>query len=300
MESRQWGRQSSRLCITRVISSELVSHDLWWTGPCWLQKDISEWPKLSVIPPIISEETRDITFMSNLHFSEPIISLNHYSDFHHLKRITAWILRFVDNCQRSKCDTHQVNKSFILSVKELELAEKYWIKLVQRTHFAKEISLLKKNKTLPIESCLITLHRFIDSERLLHLSGRIGHSNCPYEQLHPIILHGNHQITKMIIRAEHLRLLHVGPTMLTSSICVRFHIIGGKKFIHDITRACVTCRQYSARPQPQLMGQLPIERVTPGLIFEKVGVDYAGSIYVKYRYVCKPPLSKHISGCLFR
>ena len=96
----------------------------------------------------------------------------------------------------------------------------------------------------------------------------------------------------MIIRAEHLHLLHVGPTMLTSSICVRFHIIRGKNFIRDMTRACVTCRQYSARPQPQLMGQLPIERVTPGLIFEKVGVDYAGSIYVKYRYIRKPTLVK--------
>lgn len=140
---------------------------------------------------------RDITLTSNLHFSEPIISLSHYSDYHHLKRITAWILRFVDNCQHSRRDTHQVDKSFILSVKELELAEKYWIKLVQRTHFAKEISLLKKNKTLPKGSCLITLHPFIDSEGILRLSGRIGHSNRPYEQFYPIILHGNHQITKI-------------------------------------------------------------------------------------------------------
>ena len=110
---------------------KLVSHNLWWTGPFWLQKDISEWPKLSVILPIISEEMRDITLTSNLHFSKPIISMNHYSDFNHLKRIMAWILRFVDNCQSSKRDTHQVNKSFILSVKEVELAEKYWIKLPQ-------------------------------------------------------------------------------------------------------------------------------------------------------------------------
>ena len=127
---------------------------------------------------------------------------------------------------------------------------------------------------------------------MLSLSGRIGHSNCPYEQIHPIILHRNHQITKMIIKAEHLHLFHAGPTMLTSSICVRFHIIGGKRVIRDITRACVTCRRYSARPQPQLMGQLPIERVTPGPIFEKVGVDYAGPIYVKYGYIRKPTIVK--------
>ena len=174
----------------------------------------------------------------------------------------------------------------------MDLAEKYCIKLVQWTHFAKEISLLKKNKTLPKGSGLITLHPFIDSKGILRLSGRIGHSNRPYEKVHPIILHCNHQITKMIIRAEHLCLLHAGPTMLTSSICVRFHIIGGKRVIRDITRACVTCCRYSTRPQPQLMGQLPIERVTPGPIFERVGIDYAGPIYVKYGYIRKPTIVK--------
>ena len=29
-----------------------------------------------------------------------------------------------------------------------------------------------------------------------------------------------------------------------------------------------------AKPQPQLLGQLPVERVSPGLVFE-VRVDYA-------------------------
>ena len=81
---------------------------------------MSEWPKLFVTPPVIPEEPRDITLMSNVHLSEPIISLNHYSDFHHLKRITTWILRIVNNCQHSKSDAQQVNKSSI--VKELELA----------------------------------------------------------------------------------------------------------------------------------------------------------------------------------
>ena len=30
-----------------------------------------------------------------------------------------------------------------------------------------------------------------------------------------------------------------------------------------------------------MLGQLPLERITPGLVFEKVGVDYAGPLYVK-------------------
>ena len=33
------------------------------------------------------------------------------------------------------------------------------------------------------------------------------------------------------------------------------------------------------------MGTLPVERVTPGQVFEDVGVDYAGPVYVKYGFV---------------
>ncbi len=40
------------------------------------------------------------------------------------------------------------------------------------------------------------------------------------------------------------------------------------------------------------MGQLPVERVTPDLVFNRVGVDYAGPIYVKYGHVRKPTLVK--------
>ena len=41
-----------------------------------------------------------------------------------------------------------------------------------------------------------------------------------------------------------------------------------------------------------MLGQLPIERVTPDLVFNKVGVDYAGPIYLKYGFVRKPTIIK--------
>ena len=41
-----------------------------------------------------------------------------------------------------------------------------------------------------------------------------------------------------------------------------------------------------------MLGQLPIERVTPGPVFDKVGVDYAGPVLIKYGYVRKPTIVK--------
>lgn len=96
----------------------------------------------------------------------------------------------------------------------------------------------------------------------------------------------------MIICTEHSRLLHAGPTLLSSSISSQFHIIGNRRVVCNITSEYTICKRNSAKLKPPIMGKLPMERVTPGPVFDKVGVDYAGPIYVKYGYVRKPTIVK--------
>ena len=126
----------------------------------------------------------------------------------------------------------------------------------------------------------------------MRVGGRLANSKLPYKMLHPIILDAKHPITKLIIRAEHLRQLHAGPTLLISSLCLRFHIINLRKTARSITRQCVTCRRHVGETLTQLRGQLPPEQVTPGTVFENVGVDYAGPVLIKYGYVRKPTIVK--------
>ena len=45
-----------------------------------------------------------------------------------------------------------------------------------------------------------------------------------------------------------------------------------------------------------MLGQLPIEQLTPGSAFDKIGIDYAGPIYIKYGYVRKPMIVKAYVG----
>ena len=71
-----------------------------------------------------------------------------------------------------------------------------------------------------------------------------------------------------------------------------YHITGCRKVVCTITRGCITCRRIAAKPQVQLVGQLPTEQVTPDLVFDKVGVDYAGPVYVKYGSIRKPTVIK--------
>ena len=105
-------------------------------------------------------------------------------------------------------------------------------------------------------------------------------------------MHQKHPITRMIIHTEHIQMLHAGTTLLMTSLSHRYHIIGLRKAARFINRQCVICRRQSAKPEHQLMGQLPLEKVNPGIVFENVDIDYTGPISIKYGYVRKPTIVK--------
>ena len=48
-----------------------------------------------------------------------------------------------------------------------------------------------------------------------------------------------------------------------------------------------------------MLGQLPIECLTPDLVFDKVGMDYAGPFYIKYGHVRKPTVVKTYASVFF-
>ena len=62
------------------------------------------------------------------------------------------------------------------------------------------------------------------------------------------------------------------------------------KAVRSITRSCFVSRRRSAKPNPQLMGQLPKERITPDAVFNNVGLDYVGPIYIKRGSTRKPTI----------
>ena len=71
-----------------------------------------------------------------------------------------------------------------------------------------------------------------------------------------------------------------------------------RKVVRSITRDCVVCKRHKGKPSFQLQGQLPQELITPGSVFERVGVDYAGPINIKYGFVRRPTIVKAYV-CLF-
>ena len=92
--------------------------------------------------------------------------------------------------------------------------------------------------------------------------------------------------------------MHAGPTLLTASLNRCYYIVGCRKIVRSITRGCITCRRSTARPKPQLLGQIPTERITPDLVFNRVGLDYAGPFILKYGSIRKPSFIKSYV-CIF-
>ena len=69
-------------------------------------------------------------------------------------------------------------------------------------------------------------------------------------------------------------------------------LVVGHRAIRSIVRNCVTCRHQAPKPENQKMGQLPPERITPDIVFEHIGLDYAGPLYLKHASVHKPVILK--------
>ncbi len=188
-----------------------------------------------------------------------------------------------------------------MSVEEITSAENHLLLLSQAEHFQTEIKLLTATRAISPSSCLVTLDPLLDSNQLLRVGGRQNLSRRPYDVIHPIIIHGKHPLVKLIVKSEHTRLLHGGPTLVYASLSRRFHIIGGRKVVRDLTRQCVKCRKVSVNPLNQKMGNLPVQRISPDRPFSNVGVDYAGPFYIKYGYVRKPTVVKaYASLCQLR
>ena len=174
------GSQNPADCPSRgLLPSELLHHHLWWSGPDWLRLKPEEWPKQSPLPPnVASEEEGELCLHSVVSQLNLLVPMARYSTFSRLKRVTAWIIRFVNNCRARKKDTALITSP--LTVGEMDKAESYWVKLSQRAHFSREIGALRAGCGISRASPLLSLNPFLDTVGLLQVGGREQNSKRLY------------------------------------------------------------------------------------------------------------------------
>ena len=147
------------------------NHAMWWNGPTWLKHPQSEWPQQPSIPLAeSSDEVRHICHHAVSQNGSSLIAFDRYSSFNHLKRITAWIFRFINNCRHQE---HHQGISQCLTTEDLARVEEYWISLSQKDCFCQDIESLKNDSVIHKSSPLFALHPFMDSNGLVRVGGRL-------------------------------------------------------------------------------------------------------------------------------
>jgi hypothetical protein len=253
-------------------------HDavLWWRGPSYLCLDSSCWPVLDKTTSLTTTfpETRKLTSNDN----KELIEFERFSSLTKLNRTMAYVLRFINNITKTLAKL-----TGPLSSTELEKSFYILTKQAQSESFSSEIKVLKNKGDLPSKSSILSLTPFLDEFSILRVGGRLQQSSISFNQKHPAILLYKHWFTKLIFLHEHINLLHCGPQLLLYTIRDRFWPTRGRVLARSTVNNCIRCRRFTAKPINSIMGNLPVERVTPTYPFQVCGTDFAGPFYITDR-----------------
>ncbi|XP_057333725.1 uncharacterized protein LOC130672928 [Microplitis mediator] len=202
--------------------------------------------------------------------------LEKYSSMSKLQRVVAYVIRFIHNTR-----TKSPRKGSFLGVIELSEAHALIMKLTQFSAFGKEINCLKRKDGIPESGKLIPLTPYLDEVGILRVGGRLNHASIPEDQRHPILLPAQHHITRLIIREEHVRLLHAGPQATLYSVRQTYWPLDARNVTRKIIHSCISCFRVKPRLADHSTGCLPKYRVSHSRPFLRTGVDYCGPLFIK-------------------
>ncbi|XP_029672102.1 uncharacterized protein LOC115240850 [Formica exsecta] len=164
---------------------------------------------------------------------------------------------------------------------EISRALEVACRVVQKSTFPNEYSSLNKNSPINNSSKLLPLSPFMDKDGLIQVGGRLKNSDLQPEARHPILLPRDHELTKRIIRQEHVRSLHAGTHATMATVRQRFWPLSLRSATRKIVRNCMICFKAKPIQSEALMGSLPTSRVTISRPFSHCGVDYAGPVILR-------------------
>ncbi|KAL0850467.1 hypothetical protein ABMA28_012265 [Loxostege sticticalis] len=276
-------------CLSRGLQPhELECNNLWWHGPSFLfdrNYNFQSNCELPIELPELKFPKDNIVCVTVTSASDLFEELKKFSNINKMIRVLAYVLRFCNNIK-----PQAVRQSNFLSSCELNKAMRLIIKYEQGNLYQLEIKCLSDQT--PIKGSLKPLSPFLDGDGIIRVGGRLNNAPISYAKQHPIILPKDSDITVLIIRNEHLRLLHAGQKLVLSSLRQRFWIVDGLRTVKKILHKCVTCFRMKAAATTQLMGSLPADRVTACRPFQKIGTDFAGPVAVKNSRIRKPVIGK--------
>ncbi|GBO24486.1 hypothetical protein AVEN_198942-1 [Araneus ventricosus] len=230
-----------------------------------------EWEELKIIENIdcktteISSERKKVR-LCNLNLSEEKVPwyARKFSEFHSILRLVAWVLRFINNV-KSRINERKRGQ---LTVEEIQGAEIQLIRSIQALGF-------------PEEKLIPNLSVFKDEKNIIRVKTRITERIDTPHFLSPILLPNNCIVTQRLVEHIHIENYHAGTQLFLSMLREKYCIFGGKRTVPKIWNACVMSRRFKSKSPTADPVSLPADRVKDAAVFEVVGVDLAGPLYIK-------------------
>ncbi|XP_063932288.1 uncharacterized protein LOC135144238 [Zophobas morio] len=169
----------------------LQSFQLWWNGPTFLTRTDLPYEHLNDSSHVDLPELKLTCCLATKNSTEFLLR---YSDFDKLCRITAIIMRFIQNL-RNKDN----KKSDHVTSKEIIEAHNLIIKLVQKEAFQDDIHQLKLHNQITSNSKLKGLNPFIDNSGFLRVGGRLNHAKISNDRKHQLLLPRDHFVTRNLV-----------------------------------------------------------------------------------------------------
>ena len=146
-----------------------------------------------------------------------------FSSLFRLKLACSWLIRFKSFLKARKRNPQpEMSPIRTIDIEDLLDAEISLIRYVQLQNFSIELTLLRKNKTLPKISLLYKLDPII-VDNVLRVGGRLHEADLDYDLKHPIILPEDSHLATLIIRDAYANFVgHGGVNSTLNFLCQRY------------------------------------------------------------------------------
>ena len=117
--------------------------------------------------------------------------------------------------------------------------------------------------------------------KVICCEGHLKNADIPTSTKCPVLLPTKHYFTELVIKGCHKTVHHNGISETLASLREKHWIFRGCEAVKKIIRKCVVCRRYEGKAYTgPLIPDLPTERVSADPPFNKMGIDFAGPLYI--------------------
>ena len=179
------------------MANKNFDENLWWNDPSFLRDVNSFYSYATTIQehsPLEEEiktngktDTCANIVLENYSITK-IIDVNKFNDVLKLFRVTAFVLRFINNVKKKKIKKKIILKSHVTTI-EMSEAKLLWLRDNQ--------SQLKQSKNYLEIKNMLNLQE--DEDMLIRSYSRLKNAKIPFDNKAPIMLYRNHKLTELLI-----------------------------------------------------------------------------------------------------